>query len=1569
MSCFSTAIVRETENGRAGDLDAGPLRLLPTLQHYPWGDREYLPRMLGRDNPNATPFAELWMGAHPDSPAWIESPSGRVSLASLIERDPVGWLNPVVAGRFQGQLPYLFKVLAAAAPLSLQVHPSKEKAAAGFSRENDDGVPVSSPIRNYKDPNHKPELIVALTDFYGLCGFRPLREIAERIATVPELGEIALEFRPTSEALKEFYWRLMDLPQDGVDRLLHPLVRRLTAQGLHQSFKKTDPEYWLLRADQVYSHGGHCDRGLFSFYLLNLVRLIPGQAMFLPAGVLHAYLEGAGMEIMANSNNVLRGGLTSKHVDVPELLRSIVFEAKPVEIITAQQIADSAEWVYPTPAEEFELRRLEVSATRPYGDGPDHSADILLATSLEPGKTVTVTAGGHNLNVVQGDAFFIRPGLAYSIQANGQATLFKATVPHPPQTASQALSLEQDATFRGYAPVQLAFGTSGLRGLVEDITDLEAYLNTLGFLDYLAAMGDTRRGESVCIAGDLRPSTDGPQRSILRAVARAVEDAGLHLDYLGRLPTPALANYAMQRQQPSIMVTGSHIPFDRNGIKFNKSSGEILKEDEPAILRAIQRVRQIQCALPRETSLFGDDGMFKQEHLHPLPPANARAERDYLQRYADFFPAQALQGRRIVVYQHSAVGRDLLVELLTRLGAEVIAKGRSDIFIPVDTEAISDRNLELLQTMADEVCGLGRRIDAIVSTDGDGDRPLLAGIDPEGKVHFFGGDLVGMVVADYLGADAVVVPVSCNDAVDRWNSDRQGTLWKTRIGSPYVIKGMERLRQQGNQRIVGWEANGGFLTGSDLERHGRMLRKLPTRDAALPLLATLASAQEKQLTVVDLFGRLPRRFSKAGLIDKFPVETSRALLRLLLPDDPEITQIEFRDGSTQLAYGDGSERPASKTTAAQMRQIRLRLERHFSPSAGFDQVVRINTIDGVRVFFRNGDVAHVRSSGNAPQLRIYAVANSQQRADEIVRQALAEPAGILRRLETELNQEGETAALIRCIQKNIDLTRDLFARGETPEIIGTVAGSRPAQSFWQGILDQARGPFQARTALSFHEDLPTNQAFGLLLLWQRLREHRREGRGALVAFVFGDGIRSTPFTETDNGQKPAIATFVRESAPGNARFLSMVELAMRFFVPVQQFLRRSGFAGLVVKWGDEVQIPARDLSGTDSLFQEADVVRFVSMREIDAEGAKNKDWVGLDDSGHVTAFIPRRPLAAMEDLAKRGLVQRRENKLYGGINLGSIGVSYALLDCLLDEFKTEVNDPTARRSDRPALDPEFFTALTVAVMDDPQQRADSWSRAREESPDVEALHRRFPDLLDRLTRVIRSFRRKHHRPVKLVAMDFGDQYWGDIGQHTKIYEFYLGLNRSGMIGEITRAMAGLSRQRDQHGNLLVNSQVAPGVQVRNSVLLHVSLSGSGTVDNCVLIGTRAHSIQAQQAFDVLSTVLDLTIAPGGGTYKVVSSTPVHAGPGERLTTLFLPDTGPHLFRVTAETDLKDKANSYAQPILGNPLSFQQAHLEMSSAAIETIRQLRTAAEAQVLAAMPSPDRPAIVVSAPAQPCI
>ncbi|MCL5097158.1 MAG: hypothetical protein M1608_06470, partial [Candidatus Omnitrophica bacterium] len=413
------------------------------------------------------------------------------------------------------------------------------------------------------------------------------------------------------------------------------------------------------------------------------------------------------------------------------------------------------------------------------------------------------------------------------------------------------------------------------------------------------------------------------------------------------------------------------------------------------------------------------------------------------------------------------------------------------------------------------------------------------------------------------------------------------------------------------------------------------------------------------------------------------------------------------------------------------------------------------------------------------------------------------------------------------------------------------------------------------------------------------------------------------------------------------------ELAMRCFVPVQQYLKRSGFDGLVVKWGDEVQIPALDMSGANPLFKDADIVRFVSMREVDDDGARNKDWVGVDEQGRVTAFIPRRPLAGMEELAGRGLMQRRGNSIFGGVNLGSIGVSYAFLDCLLDEFKREVNDPTANRKDRPALDPEFFTALTIAAMEDPAARTAAWERARHENQDVEALHRHFPDMVQRLVRAIGSFEQRRRRKLKLAAMNFEGQYWGDIGQHTKIYEFYMALNLPGPAGEIARAIAGLPSDRDASGNLCSNAELGLDVQARNSVLIDVALSGTGHIENSVLIGTRAKNIRAKDGFDALSTVVDLTIEPRGGTYKVVSLVPVHTNAGERLTTLFLPRSGASLFRVKEDTDLRNKNETYAVPILGNPMSFQQAHLEMGSLSVGQLEKARLEHERQVLTAMRS----------------
>jgi phosphomannomutase len=738
------------------------------------------------------------------------------------------------------------------------------------------------------------------------------------------------------------------------------------------------------------------------------------------------------------------------------------------------------------------------------------------------------------------------------------------------------------------------------------------------------------------------------------------------------------------------------------------------------------------------------------------------------------------------------------------------------------------------------------------------------------------------------------------------------------------------------------------------------------------------------------------------LVDNFPAETSRRLIRLFCPGDPLIQEVDFSEPGIGVQYANGR-KPAASGVANELLVVRRRVEAFFQANDGFDAVIRINLLDGVRVWFNNGDIAHIRPSGNAPQLRIYAVSNSQARADVIVRAAIAEPSGILRRIESAVMRAScerviETFAnaspepqsqctdpirldFVTSIRKNISLATDLLTRGETPEVLALVAGSKFAQEFWQSVMNNAREAFHARSAISFVEDLPTNQAFGLLLLWQRLKPHVRENRGSLAAFVFGEGTRSTPFTETESAQKPALATFVSEGPLANSgnvngegacggtiplfngshvksqrvtlcrvppvrRYLSMVELALRHFVPVQQFLRRSGFNGLVVKWGDEVQIPTRDLSGSDALFRDADVVRFVSVREINPDEARNKDWVGVNEAGYVTAFIPRRPIEQMNALADRGLLQRRGDKLWGGVNLGSIAVSYALLDCLLEEFGSEVNDAGADRRERPALDPEFFTALTIAAIADPRERAEAWEMALAESAEVCALAQRFTDIIYRLRRVVGVLEARQGRQIKLVAMDFEDQYWGDIGQHPKIYEFYMTLNQNGRAGDVARAIAGLEHKRDSNGNLIINSHVSSSIIVRNSVLIDVTLTGSGIVEHSVLVGTRARDVEIREGFDVLSTVAVLRIFPCAGAYRVVSKDPVCAHAGERLTTLFLPGMAPRLFRVKEETDLKDKRRNYSVPILENPMSFERAHQLMGTVTAEELESRRAKMEAE-----------------------
>ena len=525
-----------------------------------------------------------------------------------------------------------------------------------------------------------------------------------------------------------------------------------------------------------------------------------------------------------------------------------------------------------------------------------------------------------------------------------------------------------------YEPQELGFGTSGRRGKVVDLTQLEVYLNALAELEYLQSLplsaGGIKQGDTFYFAYDLRPSStefvsqEQGRGELAQAIVAAIGDAGMQPVNLGRIPTPALASFALSRGKGSIMVTGSHIPFDRNGYKTNSSRGELLKEQEAPINERVRQVRKRLYEQPWGESRFDERGMLKSGH-QALPAENGEAREAYITRFTNFFAGSSLQGRRILVYQHSAVGRDLLVEILERLGALVLKGGRSETFVPIDTENIDAAQLAVIQALADEA---GGPLYAVVSTDGDSDRPLVLGVDPAtGRVQFFGGDLLGMVVAEYLQADAVVVPISCNDAIDR------GKLApvvepKTRIGSPFVIAGMEAALAKGKKRVCGWEPNGGFLTGSPIARNGAVLEPLMTRDAGLPILGALFAAEQNGLSLIDLFARLPKRFSRAALLKQFPRPTAMKIVERFSPPREKAAILED-------------------------------LAQFFTPALGFASITRVDYTDGVRILFANGEVAHVRPSGNADELRIYAVADTQSRADAIAAMGVEEPAGILRRME------------------------------------------------------------------------------------------------------------------------------------------------------------------------------------------------------------------------------------------------------------------------------------------------------------------------------------------------------------------------------------------------------------------------------------------------------------------------------------------------------------------------------------------------------------------------------------------
>jgi mannose-6-phosphate isomerase len=391
-----------------------------TIQEYVWGSTRAIPDLLGRKNPELKPQAELWMGAHPKAPSLVQHNGLWVSLAELIAKNPVEILGKKVAQDFNDRLPYLFKVLAAAKPLSIQAHPDLHQAREGFQRENARKIPMDAPQRNYRDNNHKPECICALTRFWALSRFRKIPGILSYFEklNLRQLEVDLADFKkePTPTGLKRFYISLMKQDLDRQKRIVDDALEHARV------FESEDPVFkWMLNLAENYPD----DIGVLSPILLNLICLEPGQAMFLDAGELHAYLEGTGIELMANSDNVLRGGLTPKHVDVSELLRILKFEDRDVTLLKpVKSIAN--ERIYPSPVAEFVLSVIMLKRGATYQSSKNRSVEILICTR---GKvTISDLSDLTETQLPQGASALVPASIErYSIK--GEGTCYKAGVP------------------------------------------------------------------------------------------------------------------------------------------------------------------------------------------------------------------------------------------------------------------------------------------------------------------------------------------------------------------------------------------------------------------------------------------------------------------------------------------------------------------------------------------------------------------------------------------------------------------------------------------------------------------------------------------------------------------------------------------------------------------------------------------------------------------------------------------------------------------------------------------------------------------------------------------------------------------------------------------------------------------------------------------------------------------------------------------------------------------------------------------------------------------------------------
>ena len=391
-------------------------KLLGKHRHYDWGGNTFLPNLMGVENVNHLPYAEYWMGAHALAASTIQTTEGQKDLAALIKENPVQWLGKEVATKFE-VLPYLYKILDVRDMLSIQVHPSKQNAVLGFKAEQAKDIAIDAANRNYKDENHKPEIMVALSDFWLLHGFLAPAVLEKRLNSYSYFKPLLNEFKGSD--YKNLYAYFMQLPMEAADAILKPLLEEAAKAVAKGTVTKNDPHWW---GHKYYADGipsKNIDKGIFSIYILNIVYIPKYQGIFQGAGILHAYLEGQNIELMANSDNVLRGGLTPKHVDVKELIQHVNFVPTYVSILKGDKLTDQ-EINYPCPVPDFSLTKIVLNQGEVYTIS-SYSLEMLLVMD---GEVII-----EDMAYKAGDTALLTANAKVKIKAHTAAVLFKAYVP------------------------------------------------------------------------------------------------------------------------------------------------------------------------------------------------------------------------------------------------------------------------------------------------------------------------------------------------------------------------------------------------------------------------------------------------------------------------------------------------------------------------------------------------------------------------------------------------------------------------------------------------------------------------------------------------------------------------------------------------------------------------------------------------------------------------------------------------------------------------------------------------------------------------------------------------------------------------------------------------------------------------------------------------------------------------------------------------------------------------------------------------------------------------------------